>query len=412
MAIKRIAVEQIRPGMFIANMKCGWLQHPFVKNRFKVGDSNDIHRLIEHGVREVYIDTDKGLDTCDSPTEAEVLIDITADLQSVSGQDRLVRDCVPASEEVRAAQKTKRSAMKTIAEVMQSVRLGRQIESEKVEHIVEEMFESVLRNSNVLLTLCRIRERHEHTYMHSIGVCALMLAFCQARALSPEQTRKAATGALLHDIGKTSLPNDVLDKPAPLDHAELIAVREHVTCGLQRLDESGINTEECRLVVGQHHERENGTGYPACLKGQDISSWGKMAAIADVYDAVTSNRPYRDAIGPADAVRDLYEASRYYFDRNLVEVFIKCIGIYPIGTLVRLESGLMGFVIDFEDGRLLEPVVRIVYDTNSKWFVSPRTIHLSARPDGESGNRIVGHENASEWRIDPALFWDHFSRPG
>ena len=207
-------------------------------------------------------------------------------------------------------------------------------------------------------------------------------------------------GGLLHDVGKMAVPLAILNKPSALSDAEFKKIQQHVVCCREILADTHNLPLSAAQIAMEHHERFDGTGYPHGLNGKAISLGGQMAAIADVFDALTSDRCYRNGIDQVEVLRKLYGWSRSYFNEELVHRFIRCIGIYPAGTLVQLQSGMLGVVVESTDS-LLRPVVRLVYDTKRDWAVSPKDIDLS-KPNGKGGEeRIIGYECAKRWRINP-----------
>ena len=212
---------------------------------------------------------------------------------------------------------------------------------EKVEPLVEKMVDSIFRHQDALIPLARLKTHDEYTFQHSVSVCALMVAFARGLKLSREVIKEIAIGALLHDVGKAKVPDDILNKPGKLTDGEFDKMKSHVVQSKIILHNTPGISEIALDVAAQHHERFDGTGYPNKLKGQEISFYGQMGAIVDVYDAITSNRVYHKGMAPTDALKKLLEWSKFHFNPELVQSFIRTIGIYPSGSLVRLESGRM-----------------------------------------------------------------------
>ncbi|MGH7928119.1 MAG: HD-GYP domain-containing protein, partial [Candidatus Binatia bacterium] len=283
--------------------------------------------------------------------------------------------------------------------MMDTVRLGMKLDLPQVEVVVEKMTESVLRNKDALVSLSRIKNKDEYTYLHSLSVAALCISFGHYLDMEPRLIRALGIGGLLHDIGKVSVPIALLNKPDALTEAEFEIMKTHVAHGTRILqDATGI--DECSICVCRHHhERLDGTGYPDGLKGEQISKFGQIAAIVDIYDALSSERCYKHAMAPTLALRKLFEWSSYYLNRSLVEQFVLHMGIYPIGTVVRLRSGFIGVVVEQGERSLLDPVVRAVYDTKRAKPVIPFEINLSSRPAGQQLDAIVGCEAPESWNI-------------
>jgi HD-GYP domain-containing protein (c-di-GMP phosphodiesterase class II) len=211
-------------------------------------------------------------------------------------------------------------------------------------------------------------------------------------------------GALLHDVGKMRVNLAVLNKPSKLSDEEFRHMKSHVVLGSDLLRQMNDVPKLAFEPLELHHERFDGSGYPNGLAGMAISQVGRMSAIVDVYDAITSDRCYHSPLSPADGIRKLFEWSKFHFDPELVQVFVKSVGIYPVGTLVRLESGRLGIVIEQRESNLLTPVVRVVFDAKRDYYITPEVVDLS-KPMGAGGaDRIVGHESPDKWKIDISRF--------
>lgn len=401
--IKKIGVRQVKPGMFVHDMDCGWMEHPFLTGSFKVRSDKDIGRMIAYGISELYIDSEKGLDVVDAPTKSEVEKCITHEIEAIVQE---VRPVEPASlhEEMARAAIVLDEANKIIGELMQGARFGRQIEQEQIKPVVGRMAESVLRNKDALVSLCRIKEKDDYTFLHSVSVGALLMCFAGAFALKPDDMELVGIGGMLHDIGKTMVPDRILNKPGELTQDESAVMKMHVVYGQNILSDMPGISQTSFDVVAQHHERHDGSGYPLKLKGSEMSIYGEMASIVDVYDAITSDRCYRQGMAPAAALRKMFEWSKFYFDPGLIQTFIRTIGIYPVGTLVLLESGRIAVVIDQQGRDLTRPLVRAVFDSKKKCDVTPEDIDLSKPLGRGGGDRIVRHETPAKWSIDPLEF--------
>ena len=258
------------------------------------------------------------------------------------------------------------------------------------------MVESVFRNQDALLPLARLKNLDDYTFEHSVGVSALLIAFGRSMKLSKDVIKEIALGGLLLDIGKANIPDAILKKPGKLTDDEFARMQSHVVEGLKLLNQVPGISEIALQMVSEHHERFDGTGYPNKLAGKQISLYGQMAAIVDVYDAITSDKVYCRGMPPTQALKKLLEWSKHHFDPQLVQGFIRAIGIYPTGTLVRLESNRMGVVVEQNEGNLLEPVVRVFYHAAQQYYIPPEIVDLSKVQD-----KIASFENYDKWKIDP-----------
>jgi len=409
--IKKISIEQLRVGMYVHDINCGWLDHPFLLNKFFVPDEATLARIVRTGTREVYIDTDLGDDLPREQLPAagrhdaarskdEVDRELLAELRRLVGARAPARPRVPAREELFYARSTANEAKRVVSSVMHSVRAGRQFALAEVEDVVGQLAESVLRNPQALIGLTRIRQRDHYTFEHSVSVAVFMLAFARYLGFDESTVRALGVGGLLHDIGKTRIPLNILNKPGPLSEDEYLVMREHVNLGCALLDEHGGVGPIAMAVVKEHHERCDGNGYPLRLQGDGISRYGQMAAIVDVYDAITADRAYHHAEVPTRVLGRLLEWSAHHFDQQLVSQFIRCVGIYPVGSLVRLMNGWIGVVVEQGDEDLLHPKVRAVYDTRKRAFMPPQDLDL-ATIEGDD-YRIEGAVAEERWGINGA----------
>ncbi len=401
--IKKIPAELIKPGMFIHDLNVDWMDHPFVRNKFIVHNDEEIAKISVTGVREVYIDTERGLDLADAPTLEEVNATLDADLLRIAeAPSPIVR--ISYSEELARAQKIHLQATNAVKQVMRDVRMGQAIQMENVANVVEDITESVLRNSGALVGLSAIKDKDEYTFLHSVSVCTLMVTFAQSMGLDRELIRLAGTGGLLHDTGKMKVPNSILNKPGRLTEAEFAIMRTHPEQGWKILKEiEGMEAIPLDITL-HHHERMDGTGYPHKLPGSEISQMAQMAAVVDVYDAITSDRCYHVGMPATEGLRKLWEWSKFHFNPELVQAFMRTVGIYPVGTLVRLESGRLGIVLEQNEGSLLQPKLKVIFSTKSNTYITPAIVDL-ARPMGLGGaDKIMGHEDPIKWGINVSLF--------
>ncbi|MDD5329244.1 MAG: HD-GYP domain-containing protein [Sulfuricella sp.] len=401
--IKKIDVAQLRPGMHIHDLNCGWMDHPFLRGSFKVTRDKDIEKIVGYGIREVYIDTDKGFDAPEAREESEVRADLEHQMREVAVKAKPA-PAASLGDELGKAQKVHREANRIVHSILQDSRIGKQIELEQVEPVVEQLTDSIFRNKDALLSLARIKQKDDYTFLHSVSVGTLLISFCRALELDRDTIRLAGIGGLLHDVGKMKVPDAILNKPGKLTEAELRTMKSHVVHSRDILSETPGIAQASLDVAAQHHERHDGSGYPLGLKGSEMSVYGQMAAIVDVYDAITSERCYHKGMEPTVALRKMFEWSKFHFNPELVHAFVRTIGIYPVGTLVMLESGKIGIVIEQREQNLVQPLVRVVFNARKGYYVEPEDIDLS-RPLGMGGgDRVVSHESPAKWGIDVYRF--------
>jgi HD-GYP domain-containing protein (c-di-GMP phosphodiesterase class II) len=406
--LKRIGVQELQVGMYIHELGSAWLDHPFWRSSFKIENDRDLERIRTSGIHEAWIDTERGLDTPGGVTQAELEAEVERDLLDTAAEP--VRPCrIVAEEEIGRAVKISAASCEAITALFQEARMGRAIQAETVMPVVDEIADSVLRNPSVLTALNRLRRQDNYTYLHSISVCALMVALGNQIGLEIGQCREAGLAGLLHDIGKVHIDLDLLNKKERLSDGEIAQLRRHATMGHELLAQDDSASAVVLDVCLHHHERLDGSGYPEGLSGEGISLFARMAAVSDVYDATTSNRPYKDAWQPALALRKMTEWSGCgYFDRRVFHAFVRTVGIYPIGTLVRLKSNKLAVVIDQSADSLLRPRVKIFFSITADRRLPPQMVDLS-RPG--SNDEIVSHEDPAAWGIDDLDFlWSGVDR--
>ncbi|MFA6014225.1 MAG: HD-GYP domain-containing protein [Gallionellaceae bacterium] len=401
--IKRIRSDQLLPGMYIHDLNCGWMSHPFAFNSFKVDDEKIISKIIGVGIKEIYIDSSKGFDVEGAQTHDEVHAEINEKIHSLVGE-HVIKTVAPAplNEEVARAKEVHHEAHKVVHSLMSDIRMGRQIEMDKTSPLVESITDSIFRNKDAFISLSRIKRKDEYTFQHSVSVCALLVAFCRAMDYERSIIHEAGIGGLLHDVGKMRVPDNILNKPGALTDLEFLDMKSHAALGREILKQTPGVPKTAILITGQHHERYDGSGYPDRLQKDEISLLGQMASIVDVYDALTSDRVYHKGMEPTLALKKLFEWSKFHFNPELVEHFICLIGIYPVGTLVKLESGLLAVVVSPGKESLLRPVVRTIYNIKRETPIELKDIDLATTP----GDSIVQYESPAKWNMDPFKFLD------
>ena len=381
---------------------CGsWMEHPFWRTRFVLDDADDIRRIRESGISELWIDTSKGLDAsvgearAETHSEIEVAAEVDRTLER-SAERRAPPRQVPMVEEVRRAAKICIGSKKAVVSMFNEARMGKTVSSEAAGELVDEISSSVMRNPGALISLARLKTADDYTYMHSVAVCALMVALARQLGQDEATTRELGMAGLLHDLGKALMPMDVMNKPGKLTDEEFAIIKSHPEAGHKMLLE-GSGVGEIPLdVVLHHHEKMDGSGYPKRFKADQISLYAKMGAVCDVYDAITSNRPYKAGWDPAESIRKMAEWCNGHFDERVFQAFVKCLGIYPIGALVRLASGRLGVVIEQSEHSLLTPIVKVFFSTKARTHIAPEIVDLS-HPRVTDG--IVSREEAGTWGL-------------
>ncbi len=394
--LKKINVRQLTVGMHLKEFCGSWMDHPFWRNAFVITDPKDIERILASSITEVWIDSSKGLDiaageTAVSEEESEARVD--AELSHAAKSQRQTVP-VPATAEFARAAKICAQSKLAVTSMFQEARMGKAVDTANAQKLVEEITDSISRNPGALISLARLKTADDYTYMHSVAVCALMIALAKQLGLDEEQTHSAGFAGLLHDLGKALMPMEVLNKPGKLTDEEFAIIKKHPEEGHRLLLGNPGSDKSILDVVLHHHEKMDGSGYPNGLKGDTISLMAKMGAVCDVYDAITSNRPYKAGWAPADSLRKMAEWADGHFDQRVFQAFVKSLGIYPIGSLIRLESGRLGLVVEQSEKSLLTPCIKVFYSTRSQARIAPEIIDLS-RPGCHE--KIASREDPAKW---------------
>lgn len=396
--LRKIPTTQLRVGMFVHEVPGSWLSHPFWRAAFKVTEAKQIAQL-RQAVAHVVIDTDKGLDI-EVATAATYLDDVEVELTGAHA-DEVELPAQPAAvqapasfrDEVRRASKIVAQSRVAMQSMFQDARMGKAMDAEHCLPLVADIADSVARNPGAIVSLARLKTSDDYTFMHSVAVCALMVSLGRQLGLGEADCREAGLAGLVHDLGKALMPPDVLNKPGALTSEEFAIMKGHPEAGHRMLLE-GKGVGEVPLdVCLHHHEKVNGKGYPHGLKGDEISLFARMGAVCDVYDAITSNRPYKAGWDPADSIQKMAQwAKDGHFDERIFQAFVKSIGIYPTGSLVKLKSGRLAVVVEQGSASLLKPLVKVFYSTKASEPLVPQLLDL-----GRSSDEIVSREVPSAW---------------
>jgi HD-GYP domain-containing protein (c-di-GMP phosphodiesterase class II) len=396
--LKRISVNQLKVGMFLKEFCGSWMEHPFWRTSFFITDPKDIASILASSIKEVWIDSGKGLDV--SPTETVVTVaeseaQVEAELKEAVKAQRNVT-AVSIEAEMDNAKKICGRAKEAVISMFNEVRMGNTVDAAGAQRLVEEISDSISRNASALISLARLKTADDYTYMHSVAVCAMMIALAKQLGLDEEQTKSCGVAGLLHDLGKAMIPMDLLNKPGKLTDPEFQIVKSHPAEGHKLLlavpDVDPVALDVCL----HHHEKMDGSGYPMSLKTQEISLHAKMGAVCDVYDAITSNRPYKLGWDPAESIRKMAEWVDGHFDKRVFQAFVKSLGIYPIGSLVRLSSGRIGVVLEQTSNSLTTPRVKVFFSTKSDMRIPPEIVDLS-RPG--TVDKIAAREDPDKWKF-------------
>jgi putative nucleotidyltransferase with HDIG domain len=386
--IKKISTVQLKRGMFVHKFCAPWWQHPFWRSNFLITSNTEIDKILDSGVTDIIIDTTKGADVSAPSTVKPMEQSETSKISDASTE-------VPMELELNRAIAVYDQSKQAIRSMFDDIRMGKSVTVETATSMVSAISESVMSNSSALISIVRLKTANEYTYMHSVAVCALMIGLAKACGYDKEACKEVGLAGLLHDIGKVMIPNAVINKAGPLTEEEHLVMRTHPERGHQILKNQYQVSDAVLDVCLHHHERIDGQGYPHGLVGDQINQLTKIASICDVYDAITSTRPYKSGWNPSKALKEMAQWTGQ-FDTKLFQTFVKMIGIYPVGSFVRLQSKKMGVVLEQNKNSLLTPRVKVFYSASSHSFISEEIIDLSV---DEANDSIVGPENPADWNI-------------
>ncbi|MBF0174014.1 MAG: HD-GYP domain-containing protein [Magnetococcales bacterium] len=346
-----------------------------------------------------------------TPIDVDVQQQLEAQLKELLDESESKPFSVPnvhIGEEQNKAAEIKKLAKKLVANALEDVRMGRQVAMKPIHDISQRMMESLLNNDDALLNLSLIKRRDDYLLQHSVNVGIFLMAVVRSLGFEEGAVIAAGIGGMMHDIGMVRIPEEIYNKPSKLTEYELRQVQKHVELGHRLLVRTPGVPETALIIVGAHHSRLDGSGYALTnLPGKD-NQFQQLSAIVDIYDALTSHRPYRKAWSATNALRKIHEmASKHQLNADLVQTFIRHIGIYPVGSLVRLENQLIGVVIQTNRNQLLHPRIRLLLDGRDGKKIGPREIDLMEWKDKQQGYTIASSEHPEEWQIDPATHLPH-----
>ena len=408
--LQRVPTKELKIGMYVHDIGKSWFKHPWASKSKLLTSQKDINKLLEFGISEVVVDLARS--ATPASVDEEVRISDENDDQNQPDRENDDRSGAQTSEqidpftideELPKAQKAYTEALQVTREFITDVRAGKKIQVEKVKENVENMIDSVLRNRNALKALLKIKTYDEYTFTHSLNVAVLSISFGRHLEMGKSDLFDLCLGTLFHDIGKTGVPDGIINKPGRLTDEEFNTVKKHPEISARILSEQPTDFSPVVIKIARHHhERSNGSGYPDKLSGDEIHSFATIAGIADVYDALSSDRVYHKGMLPHEALKIVFGLRGEHFTPQWVDLFIQSIGIYPIGSLVELNTGEIAVVYEVNDRALLKPKVRLITDSNKRFRTDERTVDLN---EPEMGREIVHVLDPASVHIDPSLYF-------
>jgi len=403
---KTVPVAELQFGMWIAELDRPWIDTPFTFQGF-VLESHEQLELLKRYCHAVFVDPERsevGSRLSDTiPPRAKATVGLAR-----SGRVRWA-ECLPIEQEYPRAAGCYAAAGAVVRQCLVGVRSGQMLQADRLMEAVSLISESVLRNPDAMLLFSRLQEKGDYTQSHALDCAIYLTAFGRFLEMSREDIVLLGHLGLLQDIGKIKLPAPLIESRERLTPIEYHVVQGHVRYSEEILRATpGLPRELARLAT-LHHERLDGSGYPRRLKGKEIGLIGSMAGIVDTFDALTARRPYAEPMGPSDALKVLYKSRGVLFDMYVVEQFIRCIGAFPVGTIVELNGGETALVVTQNPAKRLQPRVMVIQDPAGNALKPHKLIDLSRgikAPDGEP-YRIKGSLEYSRVRVNATeLFFD------
>ncbi len=372
--LKKVPVTKLQLGMYIQDLGGSWIDHGFWRSHFLITNDRKLAKIKKSKVTWVIIDTSKGLDYIEEqPAVAQ---------KPEPAPDPRKEEQMREQQAFDDAREIIDGSKEQITSMFADAKNGGKTDIKLVENLVQEMSDSIEGHPDALTSLSRIKRADQYTYMHSVAVAALMTALARTMKLSEENVRLAGMCGLLHDIGKVQIPDAILNKAGRLTPDEYKLMQQHPELGAAILKEDADIPPAVIDVCLHHHEKMAGGGYPEGLVGKQISLFARMGAICDVYDAVTSNRPYKKGWDPAFTIHKMQKWEGH-FDPDIFKAFIKTIGRYPLGSIISLTKGELGLVVAQNPDNPELPVVKIFYSIRWSHAIPVRRVNL-ADPDCES----------------------------
>lgn len=387
-------VGDLRVGMYVCRLDRPWEQSPFLLQGVELASEDDV-RAVRELCDYVYIDLRRQLSNYPRHALSRTTLSGSRFTTALHYVDK-----VDISEEAPRARAALDNASSLVDQIFEDIVSGRELSVERVEQAVRPLVASVLRSADAFFLVEGLRRRDNYSYSHAINCCALAAAFGRHMGFAEDTILSLAAGGLLMDVGKTRLPETLLQYPGSLSSAEVDAVRSHVDEGLAIIGHSNITDQDVLDIVRTHHERHDGTGYPAGLAGKSIPITGRMLGIIDTYDAMISARPYRAASTRYQALRQIYSSRNTLFQSEMVEQFQVCLGVYPTGSLVELSTGEVAVVMAQNQVRRLRPKVVLLTNAGKQPTRDFRQLDLMHQNDEREPIDILRNLASGEFGVD------------
>lgn len=402
---KRIGIDQLKPGMRIEWMDRPWMMTPFLRHRMWITSAEQVAQLRACGVRRLDVTVDPRAAVASSAVSAPEPEPAPSSVADAPAEPEPVQT-VPYEEELPAARQVYQAAKTVIEAAMHDARMGRAINMDAVHAVVTDMTDSVLRHPDALTSLSRLKRFDEYTFFHSVNTALLAISLGRALGLHAAALHQLGVGTLLHDIGKTKIPLDILNKPGRFEAREYEVMKQHVMRGAEVLSGMTGLDEACVRPTLEHHERVDGSGYPHHRAKPELSQFGLIAAVVDIYDAITSDRCYHKAKPAHEALQFLYLISQKgHVDHALVQRFIRVVGVYPVGSIVQMNTGELAVVRRLHHEAPLEPIVILVKGPGHTLLSRPEEVDLHQQT-GRPYRNIATVKDPVATGLNPSAYLD------
>ncbi|NNG12709.1 MAG: HD-GYP domain-containing protein, partial [Halobacteria archaeon] len=405
-----ISTVNLMEGMYVQVLDRPWVETPFMFQGFKLEKQREIE-ILQELCEYVYINVEQGIDAPEVYLRNDPSVKVTmqelVQVSKLSHPKAKYEDSIEVEQELGPAREIYKKSQRLVDDLFNDIRNKGTLNVPAVKEAVDEISDSVLRNPDAFMLLRQLKAKDTYSYSHAIDSCALAASFCRHLGFPKEELKDVAMGTLLLDVGKLKVPNEILEKQDRLTEEEFRMMQRHVTFGVEMLTTAGRVSKTTVEMVATHHERLNGKGYPQKLKGEAIPVSGRIAAIIDCYDAMTSERPYKKPVSAHDAIRELYKWRGTDFQEELVEQFIQCLGIYPTGTLVELNSGQVAIVLSQNRVRRLCPKLLLILNADKVPYEKPHILDLMKYEEDTRGERLtIAHAlDPEDFDFDPSDYY-------
>lgn len=387
----KLDVDRLKIGMYVAELDRPWIGTPFLFQGFLIESEDELEQLQEV-CDHVFVDDlrssqereiqDLLRSTIGAVRSGKVKA-ITVEFEEWKGAERLRKTLAKLKD-------TAEKSQERMAQVVEDMRLGNSLKAEETREAVSGLVTSVQRNPQTAQWLTLMKTSNEAIASHSMNVSVLASSFARFLSWPESMMNIVAEAGMLHDIGLSRVPKFILEKPGPLTRREFELVKMHCNYAARQLEQEGTYDHRVIEIVRHHHERIDGSGYPGGWVGHQIPDYVQMVAVCDVYESMTTEKPYEPALSPSVALTRLHKRADRHFSRQVVEAFIRCIGIYPLSSLVRLQNGSLGIVISSNEENRLKPVVLLVKDQKDKMIWPRRMVNLAMlEAQGMTGGWVI-----------------------